>query len=281
MPETIDWPPHRRSRRRGLILLLVVAGVLLLGGGTALSYYVDALWFDSLGYGAVFWKTLNLQATVFSTFTLATFVILYGSFVALKPPRLGELTGFPILINGQPIKLPVEPVLRLIAIVASLLIAFATGAGMMAQWSTLALWWYARGDALPGAAAGVVDPIFGRPLPFYLFTLPAWQLLSGWVMPLALAARTYLGRFAQLFEDHTIFSGVTYTEAHITLTGALVVSAALALGAAIAFVNAASSPKLRWLVAAIAPAALCYVVVGVLGWYVTSFIVKPNELVRE
>src|SRR5436309_5518108 len=326
MPETIDWPPHRRSRRRGLILLLVVAGVLLLGGGTALSYYVDALWFDSLGYGAVFWKTLNLQATVFSTFTLATFVILYGSFVALKPPRLGELTGFPILINGQPIKLPVEPVLRLIAIVASLLIAFATGAGMMAQWSTLALWWYARGDALPRAAAGVVDPIFGRPLPFYLFTLPAWQLLSGWVMTLAvivagvalfftvvtggtrmlgarrdypgtgawrglsvayavvllaLAARTYLGRFAQLFEDHTIFSGVTYTEAHITLTGALVVSAALALGAAIAFVNAASSPKLRWLVAAIAPAALCYVVVGVLGWYVTSFIVKPNELVRE
>jgi len=326
MPETIDWPPHRRSRRRGLILLLVVAGVLLLGGGTALSYYVDALWFDSLGYGAVFWKTLNLQATVFSTFTLATFVILYGSFVALKPPRLGELTGFPILINGQPIKLPVEPVLRLIAIVASLLIAFATGAGMMAQWSTLALWWYARGDALPRAAAGVVDPIFGRPLPFYLFTLPAWQLLSGWVMTLAvivagvalfftvvtggtrmlgarrdypgtgawrglsvayavvllaLAARTYLGRFAQLFEDHTIFSGVTYTEAHVTLTGALVVSAALALGAAIAFVNAASSPKLRWLVAAIAPAALCYVVVGVLGWYVTSFIVKPNELVRE
>ena len=121
MPETIDWPPHRRSRRRGLILLLVVAGVLLLGGGTALSYYVDALWFDSLGYGAVFWKTLNLQATVFSTFTLATFVILYGSFVALKPPRLGELTGFPILINGQPIKLPVEPVLRLIALYRSII----------------------------------------------------------------------------------------------------------------------------------------------------------------
>src|SRR6185436_3016257 len=32
---------------------------------------------------------------------------------------------------------------------------------------------------------------------------------------------------------------------------------------------------------AVAPAAACYVIVGVLGWYVTSFIVKPNELVRE
>jgi hypothetical protein len=98
---------------------------------------------------------------------------------------------------------------------------------------------------------------------------------------LALAARTYLGRFGQLFEDHTIFSGVTYTEAHVTLTGMLAVSAALAIGAAIALVNAVAAPKLRWLVAAIAPAVVCYVVVVIVTGYVTSFIVKPNELVRE
>jgi len=43
---------------------------------------------------------------VFSSFAVATFLVLYGAYVALKPPRLGELTGVPILINGQPIKLP-------------------------------------------------------------------------------------------------------------------------------------------------------------------------------
>ena len=32
---------------------------------------------------------------------------------------------------------------------------------------------------------GDVDPIFGRPLTFYLFTLPAWQLIAGWLMTLA------------------------------------------------------------------------------------------------
>ena len=42
--------------------LLAVLAVLVLGGGTALSYYVDALWFDSLGFADVFWKTLQLQA---------------------------------------------------------------------------------------------------------------------------------------------------------------------------------------------------------------------------
>ncbi|HEX3374242.1 MAG TPA: UPF0182 family protein, partial [Edaphobacter sp.] len=36
-----------------------------------------------------------------------------------------------------------------------------------------------------------------------------------------------------------------------------------------------------WLVVAIIPAALCYVVLGVVGWYVGNFVVKPNELVRE
>ena len=77
--------------------------------------------------------------------------MLYGSFLAFKPARLGELTGVPILINGQPMKLPVEPVLRLIALGGSLVIAVVTGAGMMAQWPTLALYWYSR--SAPSAAA--------------------------------------------------------------------------------------------------------------------------------
>src|SRR5207247_5301663 len=80
---------------------------------------------------------------------------------------------------------------------------------------------------------------------------------------------------------HTIFAGVTYTDAHITVTGLLVGAGARALGALIALVNAVSAPRARWLILAAAPAAACYAIVAILGWYVTSFIVKPNELVRE
>src|SRR5207247_1103594 len=70
-------------------------------------------------------------------------------------------------------------------------------------------------------------------------------------------------------------------DAHVTLTGMLVVCGALGLGAVIAAVNAVKVPRGRWLVAAILPAAVCYVALQVVGWYVSSFIVKPNELVRE
>ena len=113
----------------------------------------------------------------------------------------------------------------------------------------------------------------------------AWRGLSvGFAaVLLMLAARVYLGRFAQLFDDRggAIFSGVAYTDAHVTLTGMLVVAGALVVGAAMALVNAVSAPRLRWLIAAVVPAAVCYGVVTIVSWYVSSFIVKPNELVRE
>ncbi|HEV8209727.1 MAG TPA: UPF0182 family protein [Vicinamibacterales bacterium] len=327
MPEPIDWPPPRRPRRRrrGLPIVLGVLAVLVLGGGTLLSYYVDALWFESLGVADVFWTTLRLQGQTFTFFFVTTFLILYGSYLALKPATLGELAGLPILINGQPIKLPVEPVIRIAALGGAFVIAAATGAAMMANWNVLALYWQSGSAAVRAAGAATVDPIFDRPLSFYLFTLPAWQLVSGWLMTLSvlvgaiavffvvitggtrmlggrrdtgapewrglsiafagvllmLAVRVYLGRFEQLFEDHTIFAGVTYTEAHVTLTGMLVVSIALAVGAVLALVNAVAAPRVRWLVLAVAPAAVCYLAVGIMSWYVTSFIVKPNELVRE
>src|SRR6202453_1820368 len=327
MPESIDWPPihprtHPPRRRRGFLIILAIFAGIFFGGRTALSYYVDVLWFRSLGFGEVFWKTLSLQWGIFTAFAAATFLILYGSFLALKRAHLSDLpSGHTILIGGRPVKLPVEPVLRLIALGVSLAVAAASGAGMMAEWPTLALFWYA-----PRATGGVVDPIFGKPLNFFLFALPAWQFIVGWLLTLAvigcllavffvlitggsrvltgrlsrsvtlpwrglsitfvfvlliLALRVYLGRFERLFDDHTIFGGVTYTDAHVSITGMLVVCIALVLGAIIAAANAMREPRGRWLIAALLPAAVCYIVVQAVAWYVSSFIVKPNELVRE
>jgi len=74
---TIDWPPPKPARgRRGRIVAIALAFFVLLSAGTALSYYVDSLWFDSLGFSDVFWTALNQRATVFSVFTFATFVVL-------------------------------------------------------------------------------------------------------------------------------------------------------------------------------------------------------------
>ena len=320
MPEIVDWQP---PRRRPLIFFLVLAVlVVILFSRTALSYYVDALWFDSLGYRDVFRKTISLQWAGFAAFFVATFLFLYGWFLALRRACQSDLPDDRMMIvGGQPLKLPVARILRLLGLVVSLIIAVITGASVMMEWPTFALYWYA-----PRTIGGAVDPIFGKSINFYLFTLPAWQFITGWLLTMAvigcaialffvfvtgstrmlvarrgrsislpwrgfsiafafllliLAMRAYIARFERLFDEHTIFSGVTYTDAHVMLPGMLAVCAALVLGAAIALINVASAPRVRWLVAAVAPAVFCYFVLQICGWYVSSFIVKPNELVRE
>ena len=325
---TIEWPPPRGPRRRARTLALAALAVLFLGGGTAASYYVDALWFGSLGFSEVFWTRLTTRVGVFAGFAALTFVILYGAYLALKPPQLARLAGGTIIISGQPVRLPVGPVIQTIAVGAAAVIAIGMGLGLSAQWATFALYWVGQPEALGAAAeaAAQTDPIFGRPLAFYFFTLPAWRLLAGWLttlsivvglaaifftviaggarvfearrgsidrLPLggvsaALAAlllmfafQVYLARFDRILADHRIFTGITYTDANITIRGLLLVSAALAAGAVVALVNAVRGARVLWLAAAVAPAVVVYLVTSIAGWYVTTFIVRPNELTRE
>jgi uncharacterized membrane protein (UPF0182 family) len=319
-PGIVAAGPGPRGRLARAVLFAFLA-VAVLGGRAAVSYYVDVAWFDSLGYGAVFWTRVLIQAATFATFALVTFLVLFGVVSALNPAQVAQMIDGAILINRQRVKLPVAAAIRWGALGLSLAVAAASGAGMMARWATLALYWHAP------TATTAPDPIFGQPLGFYLFTLPAWQLISGWLLALAvtvtaiaalliviaggtrvlsqgrmgaastrlwrglsigigsillvLAARMYLGRFERLFQDGTVFTGVTYTDDHVTLTGTLLVCFALLVGAVMAGVGAVSAPRPRWLVACAAPGLACYVLVGLVGWYVSSFIVRPNQLVRE
>src|SRR5258708_4841463 len=258
MSDIIDWQRPPRRHHRLFFLVLAILAVVILSSRTALSYYVDALWFGSRGYGDFLRKTLTLQWVVFGAFFALTFLFLYGWLLALRRAYQSDLPDdHMIVVGGQPLKLPVARILRLLGLVVSFVIAVITGASVMTDWPMFALYWYA-----PRTTGGIVDPIFGKPVNFYLFTLPAWQFITGWLLTLAviacviavffifvtgstrmlagrrgryislpwrgfsipfgflllmLAMRAYIARFERLFEEHTIFSGVTYTDAHLML----------------------------------------------------------------
>lgn len=313
---------ERRSGPRWFVLLLGLAVLLiLLGSGTALSWYIDSLWFGSLGYSSIFWTAWRLGWGTFAIAFAATFVVLYGWFLLLWRLHQHDLPQDRAFYLGRHrLNLPLRTALRLIGVLSSLIIALISATAIMSDWPTLALWLNAPRDAT-GA-----DPIFGRPLHFYLFSLPAWQVIAGWLTSLAVvcclaalgfmavavssrafeqdrrfrvsvpwrgfsiatafflltvALQSWLARFGTLLEGHTIFSGVNYTEAHVTIMGMLVVAVLLVVGAAIALTNLTGAPSGRRLVFAVLPAALCYFGFQVAAWYVSSFIVRPNQLNRE
>ena len=295
--------------------------ILLFSARTAVSWFVENLWYGSLGFREIFWKTLEMQWGVFATFTVLTFAILFGWTMILSRTAGAELrSAGTFVIGGRVISLPFDSVLRIGGLLLSVIAALLSGASMESDWQRIALFLHAPHTAV------VAEPIFGRSVDFYLFTLPALQMISGWMVAIALllcvsgvflllvaggsrlstsgfdrtrplpwrtlsiaealllavfAWRTYLSRFDLLFDDHSVFTGVGYTEAHVLLTGLLVVSIALVAGALIALINLVSRPRMSWVILAAAPAVVCFLVVQISAWYVSSFIVKPNQLVRE
>lgn len=304
------------------MLLAIAVLILLLFARTLLGEWVELLWFGSLGFRSVFWTSRLWEAGLFLSFGLLTFALLFAAFAALKRAHSVDLPGQHNLVIGtQTVQLPVEPVLRALRWGLSLLVAFFSAGTMSSAWETFALAWHARNNT-PGFA----DPTFGRPLSFYLFRLPAYQLVVDWLLTMAVilcgasvlflvltagarairkqriaegpspwrglafalsflllvvAANVYLSRFGTLLEHHTLFDGVTYTDAHVTLGGLLLVCAALIVGAALLLVAALRNAGGIWVALSAVPAAVCYLLLGVAGWYVNGFIVKPNELVRE
>ncbi len=325
MPDFIDSSDYlnpKRSHRGRILVIAAVLFFLWIVARIALSGWVDLLWFESLGYGEVFWRTLGIETSVFLLSSAVTFVVLYGAFFLVRRSHHADLpSDHAIVIGGQRLSLSVAPALRIISLAVSLAVALVTGLAMMAQWPTLALFWYA-----PRAAGTVTDPIFSRPLNFFLFSLPAWRMVDNWLLTLAvatcavavvflvitsgsrslsarrlslapspwrglsftvaflllvLATIVFVERFELLLDHHTLFDGIDYTGAHITAGGLLFVAAALVLGAIIAAINGARASRVTWIVASALPAVLCYGVLTIVGWYVASFIVKPNQLVRE
>ncbi len=311
----------RRKRWRWFLLLAIVG--LLFVGSRALSIYVSALWFGSLGYSSVYWYMFKLKIELFAIFAVLTILILRAGFWVVQRAFAGiALDRRTIIVNQQPVNFSPVRVLKPAGWVVAVIAGLVFGLSVREDWRTFALY-------LHRVPTDLTDPIFNKPIGFYLFTLPVYEAISAWLLYLAiiilawaliytalavtqqglsttgdvvrarrtsvavvscavagwfliLAWRFLLSRYPYLWVDHQTFSGVTYTEANYLLPGYVWVAGALMLTALISVVNAFVFRRVRILIAGIAIPVLVYVVAGVIvPWYVTNFIVKPNELGRE
>src|ERR1051325_1340588 len=309
------------SRRRWKIWIIVASIVLLLSLSRLLSIYLSALWFNSLGLSSVSWYILKLKLALFAGSAILTALLLSATFLLFQ--RLFGALAFEsrtIILNNQPFQFSPAKFIRPFGWIVSAFFGLVYGFNLKEHWRQFALFWNQP-------SSNTYDPIFGRSLSFYLFSLPFYDLLSSWLLGvtfiilcaalaysllglpqtvlkpsvrwssgaafravccalalvlLVLSWRTYLSRFPFLWDDHTTFSGVTYTEAHYTLPALLILSIVLIVAAIMLLVNAFAVRRFSVLLIAIGLPVVVYIIgVVLVPGYIQAFIVKPNELERE
>ena len=177
--EIIDVEPPSRRNRRWRLWLLVALFALFILGTRVLAIYVSALWFGSLGYSAVYWYIFRAKTLLFLVFAALTILILRGALWFIErvfaPHSFGPRT---IMVNNQPFKVAPARIVRPLAWIVSAICGLIFGLMMKDGWQKFALFFHR-------AAAPTPDPIFNKPLSFYLFILPVYELVSGWLVALA------------------------------------------------------------------------------------------------
>jgi len=174
--EIIDVSPTkpRRSRWRWWLLLGVI--VLLFIAARALSIYVSALWFGSLGYSQVYWYMFRLKIELFVIFfALTTLILRSGFWLVERAFGAYALERRTVFINRQPVNISPARVLRPLAWIVSVIGGLIFGLAMRQEWRRFALYFNQ-------APTDITDPIFHKPLGFYLFTLPIHQTISEWLL---------------------------------------------------------------------------------------------------
>ncbi len=170
----VNSPNRKRRRWRWWLLLIIIA--LLIVAGRAVSIYVSALWFGSLGYSQVYWYMFRLKIELFVVFLILTTAVLRGGFWLIER-AFGSyvLDRRTVFINRQPVNISPARVLRPLAWILSIIGGLIFGLGMRESWRRFAL--YSN-----QAPTDVSDPIFHKSLGFYLFTLPIHQTISEWLV---------------------------------------------------------------------------------------------------
>ena len=169
---------RRRFRVRGWMIAVVIILIVLLFSLRGLAgFYVDALWFDSLGQGSTWGRLLAAKIVPATVFTVVFFLIVYTSLLIADrlAPRLrpqGPMTPEDEMVaRYQQVTGRYQGRIR---VGIALFFALIAGIGVSAQWKEWILFTH-RVDF------NIKDPQFHKDIGFYVFQLPFIQFMLEWL----------------------------------------------------------------------------------------------------
>ena len=297
----------------GAILFLIAAAFIYFSG-----YYIDWLWFKSVGFTSVWSTVLFTKIQLFLIVGLLTAAIIASNvYIAFKRRPLYVPTS--VEISGvERLRAQIEPIRRWVFIGISAALIYFAGSSGMVFWKE----WVLFNNATD---FGVKDPQFGIDISFFAFKLPMYQALIGWgistlilatlasvfvhymyggirtqvqtdrttvaarvqisillgLIVLLKAVAYWFDRYALALKEGRLITGLTYTDVNALLPAKAILSAIAVVCSLLFFANIV---RRSWLLPAAGTALMVISSVLIAGIYpgaIQQFQVKPSESSKE
>lgn len=295
--------------------IIVVLGILI---ARSSGFYIDWLWFKSVGFTSVWSTVLTTKITLFVVVGLITSLFISANILIAYRRRPLYVPLSVEADNLERYRAQLEPIRRWVFIgIAAVLVYFGGTSGSV-FWST----WLQFRNATP---FGVTDPQFGLDVSFFAFKLPMYQALISWgislvlistvaavgvhylyggIRPQAPAERTttaarvqisvllgllvllkavayWYDRYALALKENRLITGMTFTDVNALLPAKAILSAIAVVCALLFFANIF---RRSWLLPTAGTALLVVSSVLIAGIYpaaIQQFTVKPSESSKE
>jgi uncharacterized membrane protein (UPF0182 family) len=297
----------------GAIIFAIGAAFVSLGG-----YYIDWLWFKSVGFTSVWSTVLFTRIQLFLIVGILTSALLsVNIYIAYK--RRPLYVPMNIEVSGvERLRAQIEPVRRWVFLGITAAVVYFAGTSGMIFWKE----WLQFRNA---TEFGVTDPQFNLDISFFAFKLPMYQALIGWgISTLVLAAlasafvhymyggirtdvqtdRTtvaarvqisillglivllkavayWFDRYALALQEGRLITGLTFSDVNALLPAKAILSAIAVVCSLLFFANII---RRSWLLPAAGTALLVISSVLIAGVYpaaIQQFQVKPSESSKE
>lgn len=140
--------------------------------------YVDLLWFDSVGFESVYRRVLFARISLFFIGAGITIAVLgLNIWIARRLAPKGPEESFIEEVDVVALR----RIVTVLLIAGTLFLSVIFGSVAGGSWETILSW-------LNGVDFGTADAEFDRDISFYMFDLPAYQLIQGWVMGLVIVS---------------------------------------------------------------------------------------------
>jgi uncharacterized membrane protein (UPF0182 family) len=297
-----------------LTILAVITGALVALSG----FYVDWLWFNSVGFTDVWTTVLTTKVALFVIAGLLTSLIIsLNVYLAFRRRPFYVPTSVEA-DNLERYRATIDPIRKLAFAGIALVLFYFGGTSATNLWTS---WLLFRNST----EFGVLDPQFGLDISFFAFRLPFYQTLIGWAIStlilatLASAAVHYLyggirpqvpqerttvaarvqlsvllglivllkavaywfDRYALALKESRLITGLTYTDVNATLPAKSILAAIAVICSLLFFANIV---RKSWLLPAAGTALMVGASVLIAGVYpgaVQQFQVKPSESSKE